>query len=520
MRGAALVAGLLLAAAASSVAADKDWNAWYWSDFDADAAEPTTFDVTDDFTVAHNLWFHVQRFFAVLPPEQLGRYSPERNPDVPFSQNIAAGKLPFADPSLHFHNIQAGVLRGTCLWIDFPFPAFPENMGHWAEVLLPVYSALVEGAWAQRPPQASGNDWNATAAGGGADGGASEGGASGAGGSSGSEGSGASSSEGSSGGGGGGLSEADAVLSAVIFPNLRREQVKGLTWVMDMLKLTLKPGLRGRAMPRVLFFDELEALNATAWLGFQRVLMVRTRYSHPEGRSGFAKPEHADAFRQTAYAAANVTLGGPAWEERVPPPTITYLMAMNHEPVVNNGEVLEALREVGDALGLAVRPYSVTPGAAFPSFVASMAKTGVLVARHGPLLANAMFLPPGAVVLELLPYNWEWHGISEIYLNLTRSVGGLHHFAWKANSSEWVMYLESEDAKYSHWTSDECSSRYCLEAHARAGMIVDTDTVKRALLDVLPRVLKGESVPALAKRVPWPRGSASSEGTGLFWDID
>lgn len=227
----------------------------------------------------------------------------------------------------------------------------------------------------------------------------------------------------------------------------------------------------------------------------------------------------------------------------MPPPTITYLMAMNHEPVVNNGEVrhyqpeawarhlsltpaqegpcfcraahaprhalhgcgqalhpptptdplqvLEALREVGDALGLAVRPYSVTPGAAFPSFVASMAKTGVLVARHGPLLANAMFLPPGAVVswgggagglglghragaqrrglagslglhphpelplqphlapttcrinpasflqvLELLPYNWEWHGISEIYLNLTRSVGGLHHFAWKANSSE------------------------------------------------------------------------------------
>lgn len=44
--------------------------------------------------------------------------------------------------------------------------------------------------------------------------------------------------------------------------------------------------------------------------------------------------------------------------------------------------------------------------------------------------------PTGAVVLELLPYNWEWQGISEIYLNLTRSVGCVHHFAWKANSSE------------------------------------------------------------------------------------
>lgn len=72
-------------------------------------------------------------------------------------------------------------------------------------------------------------------------------------------------------------------------------------------------------------------------------------------------------------------------------------------------QVLNALRAVGAQLGMAVRPYSVTPGAAFPSFVAAMAKTGVLVARHGPLLANAMFLPPGATVLELLPYNWEWH---------------------------------------------------------------------------------------------------------------
>ena len=119
---------------------------------------------------------------------------------------------------------------------------------------------------------------------------------------------------------------------------------------------------------------------------------------------------------------------------------------MNQEPVVNAGEVLGALREVGAALGMAVRPYSVTAGASFASFVAAMAGTGVLVARHGPLLANAAFLPPGALVLELLPYNWEWRGLSEVYRNLTRSVGSLHHFAWKANSSEvgcglWVVVV-------------------------------------------------------------------------------
>jgi len=31
---------------------------------------------------------------------------------------------------------------GVTLFIDFPFPAFPDNLGHWAELLLPLYSAL------------------------------------------------------------------------------------------------------------------------------------------------------------------------------------------------------------------------------------------------------------------------------------------------------------------------------------------------------------------------------------------
>ena len=33
--------------------------------------------------------------------------------------------------------------------------------------------------------------------------------------------------------------------------------------------------------------------------------------------------------------------------------------------------------------------------ASFASYVATMSKTGVLVSRHGPMLANALFLPPG-----------------------------------------------------------------------------------------------------------------------------
>ncbi|KAL4858773.1 Translation initiation factor IF-2 [Chlorella vulgaris] len=483
MSSRAVLLGLVLAAAATSAGAEKAWSEWYWSPFDADSATATTIHRGDDFAIARNM-FHVQRFFAVLDAADSAegnvRHIDDTNSEggapsgdsaavateIAFSQNIAVAKLPFANTSAHLHNIKAGMLRGTCLWIDFPFPAFPENMGHWLEALAPVYSCLSNGSWMQAAPEAQGG------------------------------------------------------LGAVIFPNLRREQVEGLSWVMDMLRLTLQPGLEeGAALPRMLFFNELEALNATSWLGFERVLLVHNRYTLPSGRSGFTTPQHAEAFRRAAYAAANVSWGGPAWEARVAPPVITYLMAMNHEPVVNNGEVLTALREVGRFLGLAVRPYSVTPGASFPSFVASMARTGVLVARHGPLLANALFLPPGAVVLELLPYNWEWRGISEIYLNLTRSVGSVHHFAWKANSSEWVMYLEAEDAKYSHWNAEECSSRYCLEAHARAGMVVDTGAVKDLLRDLLPLAFKGGAVEQLASRRPWPSTSNVTGGTGLWWDV-
>ena len=43
--------------------------------------------------------------------------------------------------------MQTGWWGGNTLLVDFPFPAFPDNMGHWAEVLLPVYSTLLTGAW-------------------------------------------------------------------------------------------------------------------------------------------------------------------------------------------------------------------------------------------------------------------------------------------------------------------------------------------------------------------------------------
>ena len=76
--------------------------------------------------------------------------------DIGFSQNVPLARLPFTDPGAHHANVVAGLVRGTCLWLDFPFPAFPQNLGHWAEALAPVYSALADGGWRARAPEADG----------------------------------------------------------------------------------------------------------------------------------------------------------------------------------------------------------------------------------------------------------------------------------------------------------------------------------------------------------------------------
>lgn len=38
-------------------------------------------------------------------------------------------------------------LGGTTVLIDQPYPSFPDNMGHWAEILVPLYNLLTSQQW-------------------------------------------------------------------------------------------------------------------------------------------------------------------------------------------------------------------------------------------------------------------------------------------------------------------------------------------------------------------------------------
>jgi hypothetical protein len=45
--------------------------------------------------------------------------------------------------------LQVCYVPGVTLYLDFPFPAFPDNLGHWAELLLPMHSVFSSPSWAQ-----------------------------------------------------------------------------------------------------------------------------------------------------------------------------------------------------------------------------------------------------------------------------------------------------------------------------------------------------------------------------------
>lgn len=130
-----------------------------------------------------------------------------------------------------------------------------------------------------------------------------------------------------------------------------------------------------------------------------------------------------------------------------------------HPAALLQYEVMAMLWQVAATYGWKVRPLTITNAAPFASHVTAMSETGILMARHGPSIADAVFLPAGAAVYELLPYNWEWRQISELYRNITRSGGELHHYAWRANAAKWANYPTLDDERYSTWTAAECVSR-------------------------------------------------------------
>ncbi|EFJ44348.1 hypothetical protein VOLCADRAFT_106494 [Volvox carteri f. nagariensis] len=484
----------------------------------------------DSHKVYHNAFWHAHKWYALVPPDAMFRdgdqpgtsdtplstsstdattttssvasHPPSSQLEEGLSVNCALINLPVSNISSFTDNMRTGFLPGTTLLVDFPFPAFPDNLGHWAEIMLTTYSVLMDGAWR-------------------------------------------SNSVGTRGG----------YVDRILLPNLRKEMND---WFKEILAIAVAPGVRkgGAPVPPIIDHADLEAFPKLSWLAIENLLVVQDRdpltaaqasertldgrseldlraggnvgafrrlldgeghirralylpYTHPERKTGFIGADHGDlwrydgcgryvnreldvgfsnasyaaAFRAAAYKRAGLDPPASSWVPGSPPPpplpgsprVMTLLLPHeDYPPVVNWQEVQEVLRRVGTATGLEVRTVTLSTDAPFVSHLDTFARSSVLVARHGPLLATATLMAPGSAVVELLPYKWEWLGLSKLYYNMTQSAGDLHHFAWRATDHRLVHYDHENYTRYHSWTPEECSARECLMVHARAGLTVNT----------------------------------------------
>lgn len=163
-------------------------------------------------------------------------------------------------------------------------------------------------------------------------------------------------------------------------------------WYRSVLSLALPPGSTAT------FNDYLSTLSPSSHL----VCSAHGGAIPSSKPKWFTGRGDAWMWRQYAYVSTGLSGRGVRPHPKYPPRMITLLdrKGLNGRGLHNRNEVIAAIAATGV-------PYQVLDGMGnltFPAQVEAMAGTGVLLAPHGAALANAMFLPSHAVVIEMFPF--------------------------------------------------------------------------------------------------------------------
>ena len=219
-------------------------------------------------------------------------------------------------------------------------------------------------------------------------------------------------------------------------------------------------------------------------------------------------PDDASAFRSNAYILHNIrfpamqtsTQTAPNQSQQLPPKTITLLRKSRDRRILNEDAVIKLLSHYGP-----VQTMEFTSDTPVEEQLAVMASTGILVSTHTSALANSVFLPPGAAVIEILHRNWLWQGLDLSFKVHSVAVGDRHHWAWRATKPDQIEYINPRDRIRfggDDWAGDKCDTNECVEAHTNVDVILDLNEFGRLLEDVVPKVWDGISVTDAER--PWP----------------
>jgi len=239
----------------------------------------------------------------------------------------------------------------------------------------------------------------------------------------------------------------------------------------------------------------LEGVPPGTWLLFQEVVVPR---DPPPGTPAAAVvgTDTARAFREAFWGLAGVKLPGDpnpsmamAAGARPPPPTarhILFLAKAANRRVLGGEALKQALLAATNASSLAVAAFTdATPVA---EQLAALARARLVVGPHTSALAAAALLPPGAALLELVPFAWTWGGLDGTFAAMAGSLGDVHAAAWRAGGRAQAAWADGRDAaRFAGWAPGECGTEGCVEAVTRADLVVDVRGVAEAAAGLVAR---------------------------------
>lgn len=379
------------------------------------------------------LWYNNGRWYLLVDgPKPVDSWKMTRNQEL----NV----LHVKSAKDFVANTDVRVVKGDTLVFDFVYFLHPTAIGHWCEMLFPLYSILRKEASFARP------------------------------------------------------------VAQVVMLHLKRSHL--LEWVRSVVAVTLggrldqdlPPFIMQREQPDIITqtISPLEGFAAHEWVVFERALVVRDIFTG--GGRVFHSTSDAQDFRRDLYRQYDL----PPPVAAPVPRKILYQRKRANRRILNEEKFLEVLRRFGE-----VKVAEFNETTSFRDQLVAVTSAGVYISAHTSNLANSPFVRPGAAVVEIIQRNWMYHGLDQSFQVQTQTMGDIHHFAWRAQLRNQTVYIVPRDGeRFGSWNKAQCLTEDCIEGHTNVDIVINLDELGALLAGRLPLVFSGASVKDAS--IPWP----------------
>lgn len=275
----------------------------------------------------------------------------------------------------------------------------------------------------------------------------------------------------------------------ILLMHLKRSFV--FEWVRAALGAALGVDRKGTLSP-IIFQEETRAvwsqisttfenLPRDEWVCFEKIIVAKDMIDGGP-RTAFNGSRDASIFRKRMHRLYGIkTRAVSIRNDR--DRKITLLHKAANRRIQNRSDLKALLSKFGT-----VSEYEFTDQVPMAKQMNIISQTHILVSAHTSGLANAMFLPPGALVLELRHRNFMT--ILEVtFEQQIRTLGDVKHTYWKAMKEEEGPYIHPDDERKfggKFWANEKCNTEDCVEAHTLVDLVVNLTAIEHLLREHIP----------------------------------